>query len=178
MGDPRDPRAPGADMRSMIDSRDNMQGSVRGVTGRLNGSTDMWPHAGVQPGVPSGMNKIVGPGGAAVSNPGQWPGGPGQVGGPKDHEMSKPSGWGESSPPAARRALDNDGTSLWSSRAPDANWKNVPNNFPGRNPIAIGGGNRNFPQNQMPGGMKDGKLLIMNLNLCNFNSIMIFKLFI
>lgn len=161
MNDPRDPRAPGVDMR-MMDSRD-MQGSVRGVTGRLNGSTDMWPHSAVQPGVPGGMNKIVGPGVAAVSgNPGQWPGGPNQVG-PKDHEMSKPSGWGESSPPATRRAMADDGTSLWSSRAPDANWKNVPNNFPGRNPIAVGGGNSNFPQNRIPGGMKDGKLLMMNL---------------
>jgi hypothetical protein len=166
MMDPRDPRAPGVDMR-MMDSRE-MQGSVRGVTGRLNGSTDMWPHSGVQPGGVPGMNqnKIVGPGGAAVSgNPNQWPGGPGQVGGPKDHDQmsGKPSGWGESSPPTARRSMADDGTSLWSSRAPDANWKGVPNNFPGRNPIAVGGGNTNFPQNRIPGGMNkpDGEFLVM-----------------
>jgi hypothetical protein len=172
MMDPRDPRAPGADMR-MMDSRE-MQGSVRGVTGRLNGSSDMWPHSGIQPGVP-GMNKIVGPGAGAVTggNP-QWPGGPQVGGGPKEHDMSKPSGWGESSPPTARRTMADDGTSLWSSRAPDANWKGggVPNNFPGRNPGIAIGGNNNFQQNRIPNaGMKpDGKFID---NLIEFLYILI-----
>lgn len=162
MMDPRDPRASGVDMR-MMDQRD-MQGSVRGVTGRLNGSTDMWsshPQIGGPPQVQN-INKIVGPGAAAVNNP-QWPTGPQGVP-PKDHDMSKPSGWGESSPPTVRRNMADDGTSLWSSRNPQENWKGgnggggggggVANNFPGnRNPMAPG--NTNFPPNRLPGaGMK------------------------
>lgn len=160
MMDPRDPRASGVDMR-MMESRE-MQGNVRGVTGRLNGSSDMWsshPQIGSQQG--QNINKIVGPGAAAVNNPGQWPAGPQGVA-PKDHDMAKPSGWGESSPPTVRRSMADDGTSLWGSRAPEANWKGVPNNFPGnRNPMAPG--NSNFPPNRLPGaGMKqDGEFFML-----------------
>lgn len=168
--DPRDPRAPGSlDMR-MMDTREPMQGNVRGVTGRLNGSTDMWPHGGMGAGhagqVP-GMNKIVGPGAGAVNNP-QWAGS--QVGGPKDIDMNKP-GWGESSPPATRRPIGaDDGTSLWggsqSRGGPvEPNWKggqDPRNNFVGRNPIGAGGASGSgpgFPPNRLPGAaMKpDGK---------------------
>lgn len=173
--DPRDPRAPGTDMRMMDAREPGMQGNVRGVTGRLNGSSEMWQHGAMGAGhggqVP-GMNKIVGPGAAAVNNP-QWPGS--QVGGPKDIEMNKP-GWGESSPPAARRPMGtgDDGTSLWGTGRGggqgnvDASWKqggqDPRNNF-GRNPIGGGGvggaGPGNFPPNRLPGaGMKpDGKPL-------------------
>lgn len=168
--DPRDPRAPGSvDMR-MMESREQMQGNVRGVTGRLNGSTEMWQHGnmgGGHGGQVPGMNKIVGPGAAAVNNP-QWQGA--QVGGPKDIDMSKP-GWGDSSPPVARRPMGggDDGTSLWGSqsRGPgvEPNWKGVQdprNNFVGRNPIGAGGGGngggnvgQGFPPNRLPGaGMK------------------------
>lgn len=166
--DPRDPRASGVDMR-MMDQRE-MQGSVRGVTGRLNGSSDMWPshQIGGPPQVGQNINKIVGPGAAAVNNP-QWPTGPQGVP-PKEHDMSKPSGgWGESSPPTVRRNMADDGTSLWSSRNPQENWKGgggggnggVANNFSGnRNPMAPG--NTNFPPNRLPGaGMKqEGEIVI------------------
>lgn len=165
--DPRDPRAPGSvDMR-MMDTREQMQGNVRGVTGRLNGSTDMWHQGGMggHGGQVPNMNKIVGPGTSGVVNPPQgWPGS--QVSGPKDIEM-KPSGWGDSSPPAARRPMGvgDDGTNLWGSRGPvDSNWKggqDPRNNFGGRNPIGVGGGNSGpgFPPNRLPGAnMKpDGK---------------------
>lgn len=162
-----DPRtAPGnVDMR-MIEARDQMQGNVRGVTGRLIGTTDMWQHGAMGAGhggqVP-GMNKIVGPGAPAVNNP-QWPGS--QVGGPKDIDMNKP-GWGESSPPDTRRPMGggaDDGTSLWGSqnRGPgvETNWKGIQdprNNFNGRNPIGAGGNNSGpgFAPNRLPGtGMK------------------------
>lgn len=160
--DPRDPRAPGsADMR-MMDSRDQMQGSVRGVTGRLNGSSaDMWHQGamGAHGGQVPGMNKIVGPGAAVVSNPQGWPGSQGT----KDIDM-KQSGWGDSSPPAARRQMnvENDGTNLWGTRGPvDSNWKggqDPRNNFAGRNPIGVNSG-PGFPPNRLPGAnMKpDGK---------------------
>lgn len=159
--DPRDPRAPGTDMRMMENREPGMQGNVRGVTGRLNGSTDMWQHGGMAAahGGQVPMNKIVGPGAAAVNNP-QWPGS--QVGGPKDVEMSKP-GWGESSPPAARRPMGgDDGTSLWGTgrgQSAETSWKGAqdPRNF-GRNPIGAGGAGAGpgFPPNRLPGsgGMK------------------------
>lgn len=175
--DPRDPRAPGSvDMR-MMDSREQMQGNVRGVTGRLNGSTDMWQHGGMNAahGQVPGMNKIVGPGAAAVNNP-QWPGS--QVG-PKDIDMNKP-GWGDASPPAARRPMGaEDGTSLWGSQGGrnqgvESSWKGVqdPRNNFGRNPIGagnVGNAGPGFPSNRIPGaGMKpEGK----ERNISKLNSV-------
>lgn len=165
--DPRDPRAP--ELR-MMDSREpGMQGNVRGVTGRLNGSTDMWQHGGMGAGhggqVPGMNNKIVGPGAAAVNNP-QWPGS--QVSGPKEAEMSKP-GWGDSSPPASRRPMGaDDGTSLWGTgrgQNVETNWKGVqdPRNNFGRNPIGAAGtgAGPGFPPNRLPSaGMKpEGKII-------------------
>ena len=161
-----DPRASaGVDMR-MMDSRDQMQGNLRGVTGRLNGSSDMWHgnmggHGGQMP-----MNKTVGPGGATagVGN-NQWPGS--QVGGPKDNDMNKPGGWGEQSPPATRRPLGgggfDDGTSFWGtqSRGPaggpgDSSWNKIPdpmgrNNLV-RNPIGAPGAGIG------PGGLPPGRI--------------------
>lgn len=86
--DPRDPRAAGVDMR-MMDPRENIHGNVRGVTGRLNGPSDMW-NAGMGGPGQMPMNKIVGPGASAgAGNNPQWPGG--QMGGPKDlGGMNKP----------------------------------------------------------------------------------------
>lgn len=161
--DLRDPRAASGnvDMR-MMDTRDQMQGNVRGVTGRLSGP-DMWQHGGMQ-GMP-GMNKIVGPNAAAggAANNSQWPGS--QVGGPKDIDMNKPGGW-DSSPPAARRPIGgtnfDDGTSLWGqNRVPggvqgggDSSWKGVQdpmgrNNF-NRNPIGPAAPT-GIPPNRLPG---------------------------
>ncbi len=134
----------------MMDTREQMQGNLRGVTGRLNGP-DMWQqHAGIQ-GMP-GMNKIVGPNaaaGGAANNP-QWPGS--QISGPKDIENNnKASGW-DSSPPAARRPID-DGTSLWGqNRVPGGEtggWKGVQNNF-NRNPIGPAAPT-GLPPNRLPG---------------------------
>jgi len=170
----------------MMDTRDQMQGNLRGVTGRLNGSSaDMWQqhggsmggHAGQMP----GMNKIIGPGGAAAGAniPGQWPSAQVGGGGPKDIDMNKP-GWGDSSPPAARRPIgggngnggnggnnfDDGGTSLWGSqnnnRVPggvETNWKGVQdpmgrNSFVGRNPIGAGAAGPGLPPNRLPGTMK------------------------
>lgn len=156
-----DPRTP------MMDTREQMQGNVRGVTGRLNGSTDMWQHGNMGGGhggqVPS-MNKIVGPGAAAGVNNPQWPGS--QVGGPKDIDMNKP-GWGDTSPPAVRRPMGaDDGTSLWGSQGRgqgvESSWKGVqdPRNNFGRNPIGAGGAGPGFQPNRLPGaGMKpEGEL--------------------
>lgn len=152
--DPRDPRAAGGnvDMR-MMDARDQMQGNLRGVTGRLNGP-DMWQqHAGIQ-GMP-GMNKIVGPNAAAGGTANnQWPGS--QVPN-KDIDMSKNSGW-DTSPPAARRPID-DGTSLWGqNRVPggaipgggDSSWKGVQNNQFNRNPIGPAAPT-GLPPSRLPG---------------------------
>ncbi|XP_016967317.1 protein Gawky isoform X2 [Drosophila biarmipes] len=132
--DPRDIR--------MIDPRDPIRGDPRGISGRLNGTSEMWGHhpqmshnqiqninkmvgqsvatAGTNVGGTSGSG--IGPGGPGpgpVSNniPTQW--GPSQavgvgVSGPKD--ISKQiSGWEEPSPPPQRRSIPNydDGTSLW-----------------------------------------------------------------
>lgn len=173
--DPRDPRAPGSvDMR-MMDTRD-IQGSVRGVTGRLNGSSaDMWHQGGMgaHGGQVPGMNKIVGPGAGAVNNPpGGWPGSQG----PKDIDM-KPSGWGDASPPAARRPMGvgDDGTNVWTRGPTESNWKggqDPRNNFAGRNPIGVNSG-PGFPPNRLPGAnMKpDGEFFTHNF--VNFYLIII-----
>ncbi|KAL7037320.1 hypothetical protein ACKWTF_009160 [Chironomus riparius] len=160
-----DPRTPGTlDMR-MMDARDQMQGNLRGVTGRLNGATsEMWQQGGM-PGMP-GINKTVGPNAGATNsgnNP-QWPG----MQGPKDLEINKPSGW-DSSPPASRRPLGagnfDDGTSLWGqSRVPGGgNGGGIQdpmarNNF-GRNPIGnTAAPPTGIPPNRLPNaGMKPGE---------------------
>ncbi|XP_017051370.1 protein Gawky isoform X2 [Drosophila ficusphila] len=132
--DPRDIR--------MIDPRDPIRGDPRGISGRLNGTSEMWGHhpqmshnqiqninkmvgqnvatASTNVGGTSGPG--IGPGGAgpvpvSANIPTQW--GPAQavgvnVSGPK--EVSKQiSGWEEPSPPPQRRSIPNydDGTSLW-----------------------------------------------------------------
>ncbi|KAH8376030.1 hypothetical protein KR093_005602 [Drosophila rubida] len=144
-GDPRDLR--------MIDPRDPIRGDPRGISGRLNGTSEMWGHH--QPmahnqQLQSQINKMVGSGvgaaganvtssnlvaGAVTSNlGGQWGSGQAVVGGPKD--MSKQiTGWEEPSPPPQRRNLPNydDGTSLWGqqqARVPGgggsgAHWKDM-----------------------------------------------------
>lgn len=165
--DPRDPRPNNVDMR-MMEARDQMQGNVRGVTGRLNGSTEMWQH-GAMPGGMPGMNKIVGPnaaGGNAGNNP-QWPGS--QVGGPKDIDMNvKPGGW-DTSPPAARRPIGggnfDDGTSLWGqNRVPGGVQDPMGRNNFGRNPIG-NAAPTGLPPNRLPGatGIKPEGNLFQNL---------------
>ncbi|KAH8272446.1 hypothetical protein KR044_002972 [Drosophila immigrans] len=143
-GDPRDIR--------MIDPRDPIRGDPRGISGRLNGTSEMWGHH--QPmahnqQLQTQINKMVGSGvGAASANVtssnlvagavssnlgGQW-GSAQAVGGPKD--ISKQiTGWEEPSPPPQRRNLPNydDGTSLWGqqqARVPGgggsgAHWKDM-----------------------------------------------------
>lgn len=153
-----DPRAPGAiDMRIM--DREQMQGNMRGVTGRLNGATsEMWQQGGM-PGMP-GINKTVGPNagaaGAAGNNP-EW------IQGPKDLNqlINKPSGW-DSSPPAARRPIGaggnfDDGTSLWGQNRGPGQDQMGRNNF-GRNPIGGAAAPTGIPPNRLPGtGMKPGE---------------------
>ncbi|XP_017062674.1 protein Gawky [Drosophila eugracilis] len=132
--DPRDIR--------MIDPRDPIRGDPRGISGRLNGTSEMWGHhPQMSHNQMQNINKMVGqtvatvstnvggtsgtgigpgvPGSGSVSGniPTQW--GPAQavaagVSGPKD--ISKQiSGWEEPSPPPQRRSIPNydDGTSLW-----------------------------------------------------------------
>lgn len=133
-GDPRDLR--------MIDPRDPIRGDPRGISGRLNGTSEMWSHhPPIAHNQIQNINKMVGPGGvgsagtnvtssnigpgvgvgAATGNIGnQWgaPQAVGVVGGSKD--ISKQiTGWEEPSPPPQRRNIPNydDGTSLWGQQA-------------------------------------------------------------
>ncbi|EDW99326.1 protein Gawky isoform X1 [Drosophila yakuba] len=131
--DPRDIR--------MIDPRDPIRGDPRGISGRLNGTSEMWGHhPQMSHNQLQGITKMVGQSVATASTnvgtsgSGVGPGGPGPgpvsgniptqwgpaqpvsvgVSGPKD--MSKQiSGWEEPSPPPQRRSVPNydDGTSLW-----------------------------------------------------------------
>lgn len=110
LAEPREMRAPSADPR-MMDPRDQLRGDPRGISGRLNGSTEMWgAHHGLNQHGQMGINKMAAPGGNG-GNGGQWPG----SSMPKDIPVPKPSGWDEPSPPNQRRPFD-DGTNLWSGR--------------------------------------------------------------
>lgn len=140
--DPRELRTPSGDprdLRGMIDPRDSirdLRGDPRGISGRLNGNSEMWgQHHTISHGQMP-LNKMVGPGGAvaavaAGSNNTQW-GSTQPVAGPKDiAAMAKPTGWDEPSPPAQRRNISNydDGTSLWGqqARVPGvSHWKDMP----------------------------------------------------
>jgi trinucleotide repeat-containing gene 6 protein len=172
--DPRDPRQP--DMR-MMENREQIQGNLRGVTGRLNGSTDMWQHGNMQ-GMP-GMNKIVNPNastGGNSNNP-QWPGS--QIG-PKD--IDKPGGW-DSSPTAARRPIGgtnfDDGTSLWGqNRVPgvESSWKGDPmgrNNF-GRNPIGAVPP-AGLPPNRLPNKPEGNLCKILEMKIIYIKLLQLFR---
>ncbi|KAH8335847.1 hypothetical protein KR074_006314 [Drosophila pseudoananassae] len=140
--DPRDIR--------MIDPRDPIRGDPRGISGRLNGTSEMWGHhPQLNHNQMQNMNKLVGqsvtsagtgvgcstgpgiPGGSAPNSvPGSTQWGPSQAVGSKD--ISKQiSGWEEPSPPPQRRSIPNydDGTSLWGQqpRVPSASghWKDI-----------------------------------------------------
>lgn len=152
--DPRDLR-PASDLR-LIDPRSeairDMRGDPRGISGRLNGTSEMWgQHHTLTHGQIS-MNKMVapvaavaavtaaaagggaGPGAVVGANNSQWAmSQPMGGGGPKDIAMSggKPTGWEEPSPPAQRRNIPNydDGTSLWGQQqrvaAGVSHWKDI-----------------------------------------------------
>lgn len=111
-GEPREMRAPSTDPR-MMDPRDQLRGDPRGISGRLNGSAEMW---GQQHGLGQhgqmGLNKMAAPGGNG-GNGGQWSG----SSMPKDIPVAKQSNWDEPSPPNQRRPFD-DGTTLWGQRQP------------------------------------------------------------
>lgn len=111
--EPREMRTPSADPR-LIDPREQMRGDPRGISGRLNGTTEMWGHGMAQHNQMSALNKMsvaAGGNGSGGAAPGQWSGGSL----PKDIPIAKPSGWEEPSPPNQRARFD-DGTSLWSQR--------------------------------------------------------------
>lgn len=144
----RDLRPPAPDHRDMrvmmgMDGRGDMRGDPHGISGRLNGSADMWgqhhmPHMQAPP------NKMMP---ANVGNGvNQW-----GAQGPKDMGMSKTvSGWEEPSPPAARRNMPNfdDGTSLWGQqRSGVAPWKDMPGGM-GRGAMQCP---PVMPPNRMPG---------------------------
>lgn len=141
-GDPRDLR--------MIDPRDPIRGDPRGISGRLNGTSEMWGHHPIPHNQIQNINKMVcppnvGAAGVNTSNSNIGPGGVGSVsnnigtqwgasqtviGGPKD--ISKQiTGWEEPSPPPQRRNIPNydDGTSLWGqqTRVPggSTHWKDM-----------------------------------------------------
>ncbi|XP_055689927.1 protein Gawky isoform X3 [Lutzomyia longipalpis] len=167
--DPREMRAPSTDPRDMrmVDPREqirDMRGDPRGISGRLNGASEMWgqhhalaaaAHAaaaaahGQMP-----LNKIVSQG-----QGGQWVGGSGTQAPPKEMtpSIAKPSGWEEPSPPSQRRAVGNfdDGTSLWGqqggSRVPGvSHWKENPE-------MGRGGMMRPTGGAQVPMGQRMGK---------------------
>lgn len=157
--DPRDPipmravGAPSGDPRDlrMIDPRDPIRGDPRGISGRLNGTSEMWGHHSIPHNQIPNINKMVcppsvGAAGVTASNSNIGPGSVGSVsnnigtqwgasqtvvGGPKD--ISKQiTGWEEPSPPPQRRTIPNydDGTSLWGqqSRVPgggSTHWKDM-----------------------------------------------------
>lgn len=114
LAEPREMRAPSADPR-MMDPRGDLRGDPRGISGRLNGSTEMWgQHHGLgqHGGQMGGLNKMAAPGGNG-GNGGQWPG----SSMPKDIPVPKQSGWDEPSPPNQRRPFD-DGSAMWGQRQP------------------------------------------------------------
>ncbi|ALC48141.1 gw [Drosophila busckii] len=131
-GDPRDLR--------MIDPRDPIRGDPRGISGRLNGTSEMWGHhpqighnqiqnlnkmvgpAGVGASGTNVPNSNIGPGGINVGVGGvstnmgsQWGGAQAVVGSSQKDMAKQISGWEEPSPPPQRRNIPNydDGTSLW-----------------------------------------------------------------
>ncbi|KAH8269795.1 hypothetical protein KR018_008133 [Drosophila ironensis] len=144
-GDPRDIR--------MIDPRDPIRGDPRGISGRLNGTSEMWGHhQQMSHNQMQNMNKMVGQSASTSGNVGGAtgsgiPGGPGPGSGPVsanipaqwgptqavgNKDISKQiSGWEEPSPPPQRRSIPNydDGTSLWGqqARVPSASghWKDM-----------------------------------------------------
>ena len=135
------------DMRNMrisgnLDNNREIRGDPRGISGRLNGNNGMWDMAAA--------NKIPGaniPGNTANS---QWPAGP-------NVNSKLMSGWEDSSPPVARRGINNmeEGTNLWGQnnlQRQNSNWKDMPDNNVGRNAMprnSIGG-------NIGPGGVRLG----------------------
>lgn len=121
-GEPREMRAPSADPR-MIDPRDQLRGDPRGISGRLNGSTEMWgQHHGLGQHGQMGLNKMAGAPGGNGGNGGQWGGGSTL---PKDIPVPKQSGWEEPSPPNQRRPFE-DGTTLWGQRQPPQQQPRLP----------------------------------------------------
>lgn len=68
--DPRDSmRAASAGDPRMLDPRDSIRGDPRGISGRLNGTSEMWgQHHNISHGQIGNMNKIVGPGGVTNSS--------------------------------------------------------------------------------------------------------------
>ncbi|SPP88999.1 blast:Protein Gawky [Drosophila guanche] len=157
-GDPRDIR--------MIDPRDPIRGDPRGISGRLNGTSEMWGHhpqmshnqlqnmskmvgqvSGSNVGATSGPG--IGPGSGGVSGAvstniaNQW--GPTQtVGVGGSVTKDKISGWEEPSPPPQRRNIPNydDGTSLWGQQTRvtgggGGHWKDMTDSI-GRNHLIRG----------------------------------------
>ncbi|KAH8256375.1 hypothetical protein KR032_005303 [Drosophila birchii] len=126
-GAANDPR----DIRMIVDPmRDPIRGDPRGISGRLNGTSEMWGHhaqishsQNMQ-----NLNKMVAPTGVGTTGGGGVPGpnsvssniasqwGPPTQGVGVVKDISKQiSGWEEPSPPPQRRSIPNydDGTSLW-----------------------------------------------------------------
>ncbi|KAH8309909.1 hypothetical protein KR059_003557 [Drosophila kikkawai] len=122
-----DPR----DIRMIVDPmRDPIRGDPRGISGRLNGTSEMWGHhaqishsQNMQ-----NLNKMAAPAGVGTTAAGGGPGtnsvssniatqwGPPTQGVGVVKDISKQiSGWEEPSPPPQRRSIPNydDGTSLW-----------------------------------------------------------------
>lgn len=144
----RDLRPPAPDPRDMrvimgIDGRGDIRGDSHGISGRLNGSGDMWgqhhmPHMQAPPNkmMPTNVGNGVNQWGAQ---------------GPKDMPIPKAvSGWEEPSPPAARRNMPNfdDGTSLWGQQRTGVGpWKEMPGGM-GRGAMQCP---PVMPPNRMPG---------------------------
>lgn len=106
---PRNVPGSGDPIRAILEQREPIRGDPRGISGRLNGTPEMWGQIPQQLQQHQTQNQLK------VQNPGQWATAPEK---PSVKPPSVGSGWEEPSPPPQRRNIPNydDGTSLWSQQ--------------------------------------------------------------
>lgn len=106
---PRNVQGSGDPIRAILEQREPIRGDPRGISGRLNGTPEMWGQ------IPQQLQQHQTQNPLKVQNSGQWTAAP-------EKPLAKPptvgSGWEEASPPPQRRNIPNydDGTSLWSQQ--------------------------------------------------------------
>lgn len=105
---PRNVTASGDPIRAILEQREPIRGDPRGISGRLNGTPEMW---GQIPQLQQHQTQNQ----LKVQNTGQWTTAPEK---PTVKPPTIGSGWEEPSPPPQRRNIPNydDGTSLWSQQ--------------------------------------------------------------
>lgn len=99
----------GDPIRAILEQREPIRGDPRGISGRLNGTPEMWGQIPQQLQQHQTQNQLK------VQNAGQWAAAPEK---PPAKPATVGSGWEEPSPPPQRRNIPNydDGTSLWSQQ--------------------------------------------------------------